>query len=304
MYYALRAYFDNGGGPCYIFSFGGGYPSTEPASEEEKYYKTGDATSALIALEKIDEVTLLVFPDKGMLAATGYQQVVQQALTHAGKMKDRFALLDVVEDSTASSLYTTPEGFFRDKSGTGNLAYGAAYYPGLKSSYSIEGKVIKFLQQNTSSIGPMDGFSLDDLLDFLEKGIVYEDSNSTNTEMSDANSAFTKLQTVIVSNSHPLHSGKLPDFSGTPAPSWPIGTSGWPGNFDITSGNSNNIISQEAYAYYLLKSIFNSSFEAKLKALIAEIKVELPCHPLCSRSLLSGRSAARRLESTSQCQPE
>lgn len=53
MYYSLQAYFANGGGPCYIVSVG-----ATPAEITQASLLTG-----LNAIEKEDEVTLIVFPE-------------------------------------------------------------------------------------------------------------------------------------------------------------------------------------------------------------------------------------------------
>jgi uncharacterized protein len=57
MYYALQLYFANGGGPCWIVSVG---PYKTPSA-----LVLGDLQNGLKAIEKVDEPTLLVFPESG-----------------------------------------------------------------------------------------------------------------------------------------------------------------------------------------------------------------------------------------------
>lgn len=130
MYYSLKMYFDNGGGPCYITSVGDYEDSITYA-----ILKTGlDA----VALE--DEPTLLVFPDAVSIAnniKTQFYDTYKQALAQCAKLQDRFAIMDVYGNSGDIEL---DSGNFRDAIGTSDLKYGAAYYPRIKSSlpYQID----------------------------------------------------------------------------------------------------------------------------------------------------------------------
>jgi phage tail sheath protein FI len=111
LYYQLQMYFANGGGPCYVVSAGTGYSS-----------KAKDKIStALAAVKGYDEPTLLVLADT---TSAGHMELNVEALTQAGEMQDRFAIMDVPD--TISD--------FRTKSGTSYLSYGAAYHPKLKTS--------------------------------------------------------------------------------------------------------------------------------------------------------------------------
>ena len=71
MYYSLRLYFDNGGGPCYIISVG--TYSVTPAIDHSLL------TAALASLAKEDEPTLILFPDAisitGAGAVTNFYQI-------------------------------------------------------------------------------------------------------------------------------------------------------------------------------------------------------------------------------------
>ena len=114
MYYALQLYFINGGGPCYIFSI----------SEEGKY------EDGLTSISEINEISLLVFPDI-QFRHVDYAAVYNAALKQCGGLKDRFAILDVLDsDPDASAFRAGVEGE--------NLKYGAAYIPYLKTSINYE----------------------------------------------------------------------------------------------------------------------------------------------------------------------
>jgi hypothetical protein len=65
MYYGMRLFFDNGGGPCWIVSIDK-YDYTQP-KDKEKF------KAALEALKKIQEPTMLVAPDSVLLDRPGWQ---------------------------------------------------------------------------------------------------------------------------------------------------------------------------------------------------------------------------------------
>lgn len=118
MYYSLKMYFENGGGPCYIISVGL-YPAAIVA---------GDLTDGLDILSKIDEPTLIVFPDE--MGIGDYETVYDAALAQCNILQDRFVIMDVKKEAVDPFADAT---VFRDSVGSDNLKYGAAYYPNLKT---------------------------------------------------------------------------------------------------------------------------------------------------------------------------
>jgi len=122
MYDSLRLFYDNGGGDCYIVSVGAYKTSGSPVLRDE--IKTG-----VQAVAKVDEPTILLFPDAATLGADDLAAVQQEALKQCGELKDRVAVLDLRQgDPNGAS--------FRDKLGINNLKYGAAYTPWLKLNYN------------------------------------------------------------------------------------------------------------------------------------------------------------------------
>ncbi|MCL5130477.1 phage tail sheath C-terminal domain-containing protein [Algibacter sp. L4_22] len=134
MFYAIKLYFSNGGGPCYIS------PLFTNANKE-KYEK------ALKAVAEIDEVTLLVCPDAIQLG-NDYYILCQEVLHQCSALKDRFAIFDVLmEDQIDESTIKFRNGI------VGDLKYGAAYMPYLNSSFSYkynDSKVSVINNQETS----------------------------------------------------------------------------------------------------------------------------------------------------------
>jgi len=130
LYDSMRLFYDNGGGVCYIVSIG----TYSNAGLTPEVFKAG-----LKKLENIDEVTLLLAPDAAMcLEAEGLAAVQQEALKQCMELKDRFAILDVQEDTKNESAEEVIQRF-RNGIGTQGLDYGAAYYPYISTSYTYSG---------------------------------------------------------------------------------------------------------------------------------------------------------------------
>ena len=131
--YALRHFYDNGGGRCYVVSIGDYTDSALTADIVDAHL------GGLGALAREDEPTLLVFPDlSGMTPATpvnaaslaavraSYHSVLVQALSQCATLGDRFLICDLWDGGVAGSAGITA---FRNGIGTRNLKYGAAYHP-------------------------------------------------------------------------------------------------------------------------------------------------------------------------------
>jgi phage tail sheath protein FI len=121
MYYSMQHFFMNGGGPCYITSVA--------HYQSDNAVDLDDLEDGLAEVKKIDEVTLLVFPDATNMATSENYYVLQQAsLVQSGELGDRFSVIDIYEDSAVGV------DAFRDAIGTKELKYGAAYYPFLETT--------------------------------------------------------------------------------------------------------------------------------------------------------------------------
>lgn len=122
MYYALRLFFSNGGGSCYIVSVG-----TYGDTLSQDAFASG-----LAAIYKQDEPTLLLLPDAVHLSETAYYTLCQTTLQQCNALKDRFAIFDVLNGD--NSLTDGIGASFRNGIGTEYLKYGAAYYPYLQTA--------------------------------------------------------------------------------------------------------------------------------------------------------------------------
>ncbi|NAS14309.1 phage tail sheath family protein [Poritiphilus flavus] len=121
MYQALQMYFANGGGPCYIISTGD-FDSTTPTPSLDAIDDYTELKEGLDAARKIDEITLILFPEADRLSINQYYDIYKDVLSQCADLKDRFGLFDVLPSDTDASG-------FRDNIGVNNLSYGAAYYP-------------------------------------------------------------------------------------------------------------------------------------------------------------------------------
>jgi uncharacterized protein len=126
MYHSLLFYYANGGGPCYILSVGG--YDADPAPDDIK--------NAIPLLSKVQEVTILVFPDGTSLKEAEYQGVIGVALQHCSKMKDRVTVIDL-HDVNGDDLSAIENGFQTGMPNDIELKkYGMAYYPYIKTIFS------------------------------------------------------------------------------------------------------------------------------------------------------------------------
>ncbi len=94
LYYHLKMYFENGGGPCYVIS-AGNYSSPDPTTAN---IDETELTDGLKACETIDEITLLLVPEAIWLDTSGRKNINDAMLTQCNKLQDRFAIMDAYTD--------------------------------------------------------------------------------------------------------------------------------------------------------------------------------------------------------------
>lgn len=128
MWYALRLYFDNGGGPCYICSVG------DYAQIDDAALKAG-----LDAVGKEDEPTLIVFPEAQYLDIAKYKTLLDNALQQCAALKNRFVIIDMHGgndqplNDDGTPIATAVGNFRTTGTPANNLKYGAAYTPNLET---------------------------------------------------------------------------------------------------------------------------------------------------------------------------
>ncbi len=156
MHNALRFFYANGGGDCYIVSVGN-YDETIDAG------KLNDPKGGgLASLEKHLEPTLIVVPDAILLSEADCYSLQAAILSHCGyKMKNRFAILDVY-NGTQERTFDEDDiiNKFREGVGSNFLMWGASYYPYLNTS------LIKASEIDYTRIENLDG-----LIEVLSKEV-------------------------------------------------------------------------------------------------------------------------------------
>lgn len=134
LYNNLVMYFGNGGGPCYIVSIGLYTGDPIPVNPSDLIVVT-DLQAGLTAVEKEDEVTLLVVPEAIALTPTNRKTINDDMLAQCNKLQDRFAIMDALYDPSGTVDGDSID--FRADVGTDYLKYGAAYYPSLKTTLGL-----------------------------------------------------------------------------------------------------------------------------------------------------------------------
>jgi phage tail sheath protein FI len=132
MAHALRHFYANGGGRCYIVSIGD-YSASRTNTDMVDAHLAG-----LEALGREDEPTLIVFPDLSGIDSSdaaadraSYHSVLTQALGQCAALGDRFLICDLWDGDQAGDSGIDA---FRTGIGTRNLKYGAVYHPFLRTT--------------------------------------------------------------------------------------------------------------------------------------------------------------------------
>jgi phage tail sheath protein FI len=139
MNYSLQMFFANGGGPCWIISIGD-YKSNGGKVEKKDFSDdTGLVSGGLIEAAKINEITLLVFPDSTNIDnAADYYSLHSLAINQCVTLQDRFVIMDVWHDPANLNVWmkdivdeTDPKKSLRNilSGETDHLKYAAVYFP-------------------------------------------------------------------------------------------------------------------------------------------------------------------------------
>jgi hypothetical protein len=137
LYYAVKMYFNNGGGQCYVVSVGSYHKDANTKNTIAK----DPLSKGLAAVALEDEPTLLVIPEAAKLGYADYKSVTGDMLTQCKDLRDRFAIIDVWNGAEEVDTEVKTTGDAKGKviavnreAWAGELKYGAAYYPFLKTT--------------------------------------------------------------------------------------------------------------------------------------------------------------------------
>lgn len=146
LFYALQLFFDNGGGQCYIVSVG-----TYPTDGSSGIINRSDLVNGLNAIQNVDDVTLIVFPDSmNMDNYQDYYALHQSAITQCVNLQNRFTVMDLYRtsvvvgtnppavDNSTLGWNTDVQKMRNQNNFTGGISgdvetvkYGAVYFPRL-----------------------------------------------------------------------------------------------------------------------------------------------------------------------------
>lgn len=124
---AVYGFFANGGRRCYVVRVKDGAGDEDYVGRDEGSGKR----TGLQAFNEVDEINIVCIP--GVTSET-----VQKAMiTHCEKLRDRFCILDPVEDANVEAIKTQKESVISEK------GYAALYYPWIKVAIEtlVNGKV-------------------------------------------------------------------------------------------------------------------------------------------------------------------
>lgn len=159
LYYNMQMYFSNGGGPCYIVPIGLYSGGTVVKS---------DMLTGLTSIAKVDEPTLLLFPDAISLSVPAdKKEVYDSALAQCEKLKDRFVIMDV-QHNGSNNVFQDAADFRNTGVGPDSLKYGAAYYPPLNTTLGF-GLDYSLLHVNSQKVNGVDFSDSVDAIDLLNK---------------------------------------------------------------------------------------------------------------------------------------
>ena len=188
MYYAMQAYFANGGGPCYIISVGI-YDDADPVTP----VTMAALNTGLQELEKEDEPTLILFPDATSLPeAAEFYSIYNNAMALCRKMRDRFTIIDTYTNNMETEI--SLESGVREliTSDIEEKKYGAVYFPYLETilnySYDSEQTEVSHLITDASPVS--------DILEEVDDILVEAEGIMTDlpTEVSALTAADSALQ--------------------------------------------------------------------------------------------------------------
>lgn len=154
LFNAMRLFFQNGGGPCYIVSVGNYNDTIENAKLKD---------NGIPPLLKEEEPTMVVVPEAVNLSLEDCTSLQQAVLAHCNKMQSRIGILDI-HDGWKERNH--PDGdvidSFRNGLGTNSLMYGAAYYPWVHTTI-VGDSELGLSNFTTESLTVLQGLIMDEL---------------------------------------------------------------------------------------------------------------------------------------------
>jgi phage tail sheath protein FI len=145
LYYSVKIYFENGGGPCYILSVDTYQNPQQVLLKQQSGSSHAGLLNGLFKLSEIEDVSLVVIPEAVKLSAPEYSQLVRAALLQCHTLDNRFAIFDLYDGDAHNPDLSQSIGLF----GNQYLNYGSAYYPFVRTTINnyvnAEGSNVKVI---------------------------------------------------------------------------------------------------------------------------------------------------------------
>ena len=129
LYYSIRIYFENGGGPCYVISVDTFSNPQQVVLKRLFGSRHFGLLDGLNTLTGVQEVTLIVIPEAVKLAAEDYSLLVKAVLSHCDSLGNRFAIFDLFDGDKCTPDLNQNRSLFGNK----YLNWGSAYFPFIRT---------------------------------------------------------------------------------------------------------------------------------------------------------------------------
>ena len=130
LYYSVKIYFENGGGPCYIISVDTYQNPQQVLLKQYNGLPHAGLLDGLFKLSEVADVSLIVVPEAVKLSAHEYSQLVRAALLQCHILDNRFAIFDLYDGDVHNPDLSQSMGLF----GNQYLNCGSAYYPFVRTT--------------------------------------------------------------------------------------------------------------------------------------------------------------------------
>lgn len=145
LYYSVKIYFENGGGPCYILSVDTYQNPQQVLLKQHNGSPHTGLLDGLFKLSEVADVSLIVIPEAVKLSTAEYSQIVRAALLQCHTLDNRFAIFDLYDGDVHNPDLAHSIGLF----GNQYLNYGSAYYPFVRTTMNsyvnTEGSNVKVI---------------------------------------------------------------------------------------------------------------------------------------------------------------
>jgi len=152
--YAMRLFFANGGGACYIVSVG--LHTAAPG-----VIRLNELINGLNAAGTENGPTMIVIPEAQGLCIADFATLQDAALKQCAERQDRFVIMDVHGNDASpgdshASLRNIIETFRTRGVGTENLKYGAAYAPNIETTvtFAFDDAAVEVVIVTNGSVQP------------------------------------------------------------------------------------------------------------------------------------------------------